>query len=486
MQVSWDEACQLAAQRLANCAPGDFALVASASCSSEDLAVAHKFTRQVMRSDAAHISAAARYGRGLGAAARLLALSQPLEALDTAGLIFCLGLDAAYAQSVVEPYLLRARARGAVLLTLNAHQHVPGRFADLWLKPPAGGEAALLEELAAGQADGGQVGAALGLLRAASRPLLLVGPGYLADLPQAVERLQAATGAAWWRWRRRATWAAPCAPPNLARRALVLAARRLRPPRAPCTWWGPPCRRNWTRRPSSFFKTRTCPREVCRPLCATGWCCPWRPSAKPEGSLVDHAGALKPLSAAVAPPGEALPGWQILCRIARAMGAQGFDFSSAQQVSAELARQAAVMVQPDTAPGWLACPDEHDFMGAPLAAWVEGLRDLEPDLRDPQGVLRDPHRGAARPARGAARPHGGATRPHGGASRPHGGATRGGDACSACWRIDPWCPTCTRRCWLRRMWPRPPSPGSSSSCAPARRASASRSASRIGTPGRGR
>ena len=402
-----------------NCAPGDFALVVSASCSSEDLYVAqqvHPPGDALLRGP---ISAAARYGRGLGAAARLLALSQPLDALDSADLIFCLGLDATYAQSVVEPYLLRARARGAALLTLNAHQHVPGRFADVWLRPPAGEEAALLAELAAGQAGGGEVGAALRLLRAASRPLLLVGPAYLADLPQAVERLQAATGAG---------LVALAAEGNLAGALrLGFGEHRMRAARACFTWWGRPCRRGWSRRPLSFFKTRTCPPGGLPLALRDGLVLPMAAFCEAEGSLVDHAGALKHLSAAVAPPGEALPGWEIVCRIARAMGAPGFDFSSARQISAELAGQAAVTVQPDGAPGWLACPGEHDFLGAPLAAWVEGLR--APACR----------------------------------CRPDGRR----DACSACWRIDRWCPTCTWRCWLRRMWPRLPSPGSSSSCAPA-------------------
>ena len=60
---------------------------------------ADKFAREVMGTTVT-LSASARYGKGLAAVSRLLQVSQPLDTLDTADLIFCLGLDAKYAQSL--------------------------------------------------------------------------------------------------------------------------------------------------------------------------------------------------------------------------------------------------------------------------------------------------------------------------------------------------------------------------------------------------
>ncbi len=56
-----------------------------------------------------------------------------------------------------------------------------------------------------------------------------------------------------------------------------------------------------------------------------------------EGSRVDYAGQVKTLPRAVPPPGEALPAWEILCRIACQMNLEGFDFTSLADIQAEMA-----------------------------------------------------------------------------------------------------------------------------------------------------
>jgi predicted molibdopterin-dependent oxidoreductase YjgC len=56
-----------------------------------------------------------------------------------------------------------------------------------------------------------------------------------------------------------------------------------------------------------------------------------------DGSLVNGERRVLRLRQAVKPPGEALADWEILCRVARAMGASGFEFSSAREVHEEIA-----------------------------------------------------------------------------------------------------------------------------------------------------
>ncbi|MCE5209734.1 MAG: 2Fe-2S iron-sulfur cluster-binding protein [Chloroflexi bacterium] len=368
----WEEGIQHAADRLADCNASDFALVVSAGCSNEDLYVAKKFAREVMGS-AAILNAAARYGAGLGAVSRLLKVSQPLDVLDIADLIFCLGLDAKYAQSVVEAPLKRAIERGAKVITLNASEHVPGRFATLWLKPQVGEEEAMLNSLSTGQ-TAGLVGEAVSLLRKAEKAVLLAGPDYLARMPEAIERLHTASGAA---------LVAIPAEGNL-NGALHLGlgtAPGGAAPRVLCLI-GTPVPRELD--PDTFVLYQNTHLPFVEPQ--DGILLPMAAYGETDGSIVDQSGKVKHLSAAVAPEGVALPGWQILCRIAQAMGKPGFDFTSATAIASAIAAEKAEIpvdwAFANEPPLWLSVPGEHDFLGADLSEWVAGLGILTQARRE--------------------------------------------------------------------------------------------------------
>ncbi len=374
VKSDWNEASRLAAEVLSGCAPDDFALIVSANCSSEDFYVANKFTRQVMRSAPVYLSAAARYRGGGQASARLLALSQPLEALESADLIFCLGLDAQYYQSVVEPRLRQAKERGAKLLTIHAGEHVPGRFADVWLQPQPFSEGEMINDLAEGRDDRGQLGAALHLLSEARKPVLIVGPDYLARLPEAVERLQKAAGAG---------LVALPAEGNLmgSLRAGIGAAPAGRLPRV-LYLIGAALPHDL---PGDSFvliqNTHALQAELPH-LFHEGLMLPMAAFSETDGSLVDQSGKMKCYSAAAAPPGEALPGWKILCQIAQALGKPGFDYGCVDDIRAEMAGQAAERPEISSPPEWIAAPGEHDYHGAPLDKWVAGLGDLQPSPQE--------------------------------------------------------------------------------------------------------
>lgn len=379
VKSSWDEACQLAAKRFERCAPGDFAIAISANCSSEDLYVARKFARELMDSAPVYISSAARYGNGLDATARLLTLSQSLEALDKSDLIFCLGLDAKYAQSVIEVRLRRARERGAKIVTLNARDHVPGRFADLWLKPPVHEENEMLEELAAGEIENSEVRVAIHLLREANSPVLVIGPDFLARMPEAVERLQTSTGAPVVVLAAEGNLVGALLngfgsfPAALPPRVLYLIGtampRELNPDTFVLIQNTHALETDFSSKPDSLRSLRS------------GLVLPMAAFSETEGSLMDQSRQAKFMSAAVAPPGQALPGWEILCRIAQVMGKPGFNFTGVAEIRAEMAEQVYGKIETNAAPDWLIRPDEHNFLGAALEDWVDGLRELLPAPR---------------------------------------------------------------------------------------------------------
>ena len=59
--------------------------------------------------------------------------------------------------------------------------------------------------------------------------------------------------------------------------------------------------------------------------------------AEKDGTFTNTERRVQRIRKAVEPPGEALADWEIICRIARAMGAPGFEFASPEEVFDELA-----------------------------------------------------------------------------------------------------------------------------------------------------
>jgi anaerobic selenocysteine-containing dehydrogenase len=102
-----------------------------------------------------------------------------------------------------------------------------------------------------------------------------------------------------------------------------------------------------------------------------------------EGTFVNADQRVRAIHPAVQPPGEALPNWLILSRLVQAMGAPGFEYHCVEDVQAEMSGMAeelsfstpVVESALEIAPGQL---DGLNYMGYPLAQWVEGLRTLYP------------------------------------------------------------------------------------------------------------
>jgi formate dehydrogenase alpha subunit len=59
--------------------------------------------------------------------------------------------------------------------------------------------------------------------------------------------------------------------------------------------------------------------------------------AEKEGTFTNTERRVQRVRKAVDPPGDALPDWEIICRLARKAGASGFEFGSAEQIFEEIA-----------------------------------------------------------------------------------------------------------------------------------------------------
>jgi NADH dehydrogenase/NADH:ubiquinone oxidoreductase subunit G len=367
LDIPWEEALHLAAEKCAACPPDKFAVVVSASGSSEELYLAQKLAQKVTGAPRIYAPDLDCYGDGLGLLADLLQRSQPISTIDEASHILCLGLDGKYAQSVVEVKLHQAKKRGARLVTVYPEEHSLGMYADEW-----------------------------------DRLVVIVGPDFLtqpdsAAFLQSVATLLDQTGAKLILLPEHANLAgalrlgvlpASALPDDLA--VLYLIGENL-PAKLP----GNPFVLYQNLYPPSDQRSA----DLLLPMAAF---------SETTATIRDAAGRAQTLRQAVPPPGEALPSWQIVARIAQHMGLSGFDYPDLSDLQTEEIAQVIFPVGVDLRvdlrvdPGRLGgrpgrthrcAPTEGNpkevstwqnplstrepaYLGFPLSHWVEGLRTL--------------------------------------------------------------------------------------------------------------
>ncbi len=395
--IEWEEAFQQAVERLSACPPGGFELVLSPNCTNEELYLAQKFAHQVMKSDHVCLGAARTYGDGFQAVQRLVthggtALAPLPALLEQADIILCLGVDGRYAQSTVEVALHQARKLGSRLISVYTGPHSLQMHAEVWLEPWPGEEADVLEALALPESAGApedQIEQARRLLNEAEHPLILVGPAFLAHpdnrrLLETVEKLAQAVGA----------------------QALALPAEG-NLPGALRLGIGPGTAGEIGKRPqdgssapqvlylmgemppaSLPAETFVIYQNIYPPAkgSRTDLVLPSAAFSEMEGTTVNFAGQQLAFHRAVTPPGQALPGWEILCKLAQRLGSEEFDYESQAEIQLEIAEKGQSL-EASNLPSKAENPSmsspagpfrEHYYLGFPLTTWVAGLRWLYP------------------------------------------------------------------------------------------------------------
>ena len=384
LKCSLDDAIGMAAEKLSECGADDFGMVISANCSSEDLYIAQKFARVAMGSDNIDTDARRFYGRDLEAYVDLLKMPGTLADIRNAQVAFCVGLDVQFAQSVVNVELRKAAARGARIITLNPRANELSISSDLWLKPQPGTERKFIEKLLGSVAvNGGQqesqsdreagdvdaeILKAATMLRGLDNPVIVIGTEVLQrettqDILISIKQLAEAIGAK-----------LVVLPPqnNLFGSLLMGANSGLLPGGFSALetdqlkmlekMWGVDLSKLGSHQEPYTFSTGQKTNvtylvgdgsPVERPVTdfliyqniypALSGVDPDLnlPSAaftEVDGTFVNGEGRIQRVRKAVDPPGEALPDWDILCRIARKMGKSGFDFNDSAGIHKEMSK----------------------------------------------------------------------------------------------------------------------------------------------------
>ncbi len=450
--VSWEGSFALIAEKLRAASPDRVGMLIAPNLCCEDLYIAQKFMRVVLQSQ--HIDSSARlfYGSGFQAYLQLMKHSVPLSAIQEASAVFMVGLDTRFSRSVVGVALRRAMKRGIDLFTLHAREHTFSLSSDVWLQPDAGDEARYLDTLLrlSGGADASddnlspeeqeKLEQVAGALAAGTKPVILFGSELLRSASSArilasIEQLARNVNAG----------IMPLPAQNNLRGSLLagtypelLPGMHAGDDDAQLTIlekeWGctlrdltdtwnaatllsgdPPLQVLYAvgdvppaqAAPSDFtvFQNMYPP----EPYCTADLVLPSAAATEVNGTFINGAGRMQRVRGAVPPPGNALPDWDILCRLARFMGASGFDFTGPEEIRAEMARviptfteenidartpipfafdaelrdgsvpgDASRTTETQAAQEYRASVEEHTHRGFPLSAWVEGARMIFP------------------------------------------------------------------------------------------------------------
>ncbi|HCO93463.1 MAG TPA: hypothetical protein DIU00_05845, partial [Phycisphaerales bacterium] len=104
--------------------------------------------------------------------------------------------------------------------------------------------------------------------------------------------------------------------------------------------------------------------------------------AEVDGTILDGSGQKRPLYKACEPPGRAMPEWWIICRLAQAMRAKGFEYESAGEISRQAGiSQATLKKERQEAPAAATNLKLRRtfFRGHRIDEKVRGLRELSVD-----------------------------------------------------------------------------------------------------------
>ncbi|MDD5038446.1 MAG: formate dehydrogenase subunit alpha [Dehalococcoidales bacterium] len=147
IKASWDEALDIIASKLPNYKNNEVALISSARTTNEDNYVAQKFGRVVLGTN--NIDHCSRLCPdptvdGLSRSLGIGAMTNSIHEIGDAGCILAMGTNITETHPVIALEIVRAAHQERKVIVVSPDDIEIVRFADLWLKPHPGTDAAVL------------------------------------------------------------------------------------------------------------------------------------------------------------------------------------------------------------------------------------------------------------------------------------------------------------------------------------------------------
>ena len=395
-EVDWNTATATVAERLRGIPSERIAIYASPELLLDDLVTLRRLADKVLQTNNVTTTAILPMS---GELLRRSFAAPSLDALSSSSCIVSLFFNGNYGYSPTTLAIKRAVNKGAHYFQIGWLADPTSRFASRRITPKPGHEAALVRDLVkavSGQAsDGGDLADVAEALRRAERTTFVLGIG-IACLPEARDLLTAIDKMV---ELKRAAVVMPHPQANLLGLLAALrpkprehVERLVRDGKIDALWiigespfqTRPPV--NVVIYENTFPPPEQLAADIVLP--AASWC-------EVTGSVLTTEGQwrLRPVQAAVRPPGLARQDWEIFAQVAEAMEAQGVTAPSAEELSAtakdaeEIAT--AVLAGDKTngsgptagdAAGYVLVREvnPHRFRGLSLADYIEGMARLAP------------------------------------------------------------------------------------------------------------
>jgi formate dehydrogenase alpha subunit len=147
VEASWDEALELAADKLKSYKPDEVAVISSAKCTNEENYLVQKLARAALKTNSVDHCARLCHApsvTGLVQSFGSGAMTNSINEFRDSGCILAIGTNTTEAHPIIALELKRAVDKGAKLIVANPRQIDLVRWSYLWLRQKPGSDVALL------------------------------------------------------------------------------------------------------------------------------------------------------------------------------------------------------------------------------------------------------------------------------------------------------------------------------------------------------
>jgi len=204
-EIPWDEAAEMAAEKVKDLNPGEFAILVSPDLDNESLYAAQKFARAAIGTNSIDSVARRTLSGHLGMWADLFSKPVSINEIKNASKILAVTLDTRFSFSIIGVEIRKAMQKGAELVTIGPRESNLARYASKWLQTAPGFEGDILHAIASGNVkdfkkvakaagiDPEDLKAAYEILTSGEELMVIIGPSVFrySDIAELVKGISA-------------------------------------------------------------------------------------------------------------------------------------------------------------------------------------------------------------------------------------------------------------------------------------------------------